>query len=122
MIQACPPPEAKTSVSRILVNAYETSPRAHLFHFYPVLLEMSFTRCRLPSMWIFPAEHAKLFGLPEESTGADVEADGDGDGEDGQSGKNGVSAGDGADLIEVNARDIARRCLELIGEEMGLKA
>ena len=31
-----------------------------------------------------------------------------------------VDAGDGGDLIEVNARDIAKRCLELIGMEFGL--
>jgi hypothetical protein len=52
----------------------------------------------------------------------------EGSGSSGPSGASGesqshaeISAGDGGDLIEVNARDIARRCLEVIGEEMGLQ-
>lgn len=93
--------------SLTLSTAYTTSSRAHLFHFYPLLLELSFSRCPLPSMWVFPAEHAKLFSLPEPNDQAN--------GEIGE-----VDAGDGCGLIEVNARDITRRCLELIGEEMGL--
>lgn len=68
------------------------------------MLELSFSRSTLPSMWIFPTEHAELFNLPppQEEPGGTVDA------------------GDGGDLIEVNAKDIARRCLELIGEEMRL--
>ncbi len=90
--------------SETLVTAYTTSRRAPLLHFYPILLELSFLRTTLPSMWIFPSEHARLFSLPQL-----------------ENEPNGVfDAGDGGDLIEVNARDIARRCLELIGKEMGL--
>jgi len=38
--------------------------------------------------------------------------------DDGQNGE--IDAGDGGDLIEVKAKAIARRCLELVGEEMGV--
>lgn len=31
----------------------------------------------------------------------------------------GMNAGDGADLIEVSVKDLARRCLQLVGEELG---
>jgi hypothetical protein len=55
-------------------------------------------------MWIFPAEHARLFGLPRPEDESNAVVD----------------AGDGGDLIEVNAKDLSRRCLELIGEELGL--
>ena len=55
-------------------------------------------------MWIFPAEHARLFGIQTAGTELDGVMD----------------AGDGGDLIEVNAKDISRRCLEIIGEEFGL--
>jgi len=112
------------NVPVVLEGAYRTSPRAHLFHFYPLLLQISFLRGCIPSMWIFPSEHARLFAsIP-------VDADEDGvregekaespDGGEGAMDGNGVNAGDGGDLIEVSARDLARRCLELIGEEMGL--
>ncbi|WWD20641.1 hypothetical protein CI109_105117 [Kwoniella shandongensis] len=92
--------------SDTLAAVYKTSSRSHLFHFYPLLLEFSFIQNQMPSMWIFPSEQAKLFDLPSLSQGENDEVD----------------AGDGGDLIEVNARELARRCLELIGVEMGLGA
>lgn len=86
-----------------------TSPRAHLFRYYPLLLELAFVPAHLPSMWILPSEHRVLFGDEGEDeagseTGGDSEAD----------------AGDGSDLIEVGVRDLARRALELVGLELGL--
>jgi len=63
-------------------------------------------------MWIFPSEQAKLFDLPP--VGNQVETGIDMNDEE-------LNAGDGGDLIEVSARDLARRCLELVGEELGLQ-
>lgn len=95
----------------------------------------------MPSMWLFPSERTQIF----ESTAADGSqakhgATVNGVGHQGADVAAGLStgqeddeildragqdealvnAGDGADLIEVNAVDIARRCLELVGEEIGL--
>jgi hypothetical protein len=110
-----------------------------------MLLDLSFVRCPLPSMWVFPSEQARLFGRyptsdPSSQMGTSVDGEDtlrnstgstgsvEGSGSSGPSGASGesqshaeISAGDGGDLIEVNARDIARRCLEVIGEEMGLQ-
>ncbi|BEJ02954.1 hypothetical protein CcaverHIS641_0101290 [Cutaneotrichosporon cavernicola] len=78
------------------------SPRAHLFRYYPLLLELAFVPAHLPSMWILPSEHRVLF-FDEEGGGEGTE-----------------DAGDGSDLIEVGVRDLARRALELVGLELGL--
>ena len=57
-------------------------------------------------MWIFPAEQALLFGFdpPDQIKGEEGET---------------LSAGDGGGLVEVNARELAKQCLTLIGEELG---
>lgn len=83
------------------------SPRAHLFRYYPILLELAFVPAHLPSMWILPSEHRLLFeDDPEESEWREEGSE--------------VDAGDGSDLIEVGVRDLARRALELVGLELGL--
>ncbi|WVQ95482.1 hypothetical protein IAU59_002579 [Kwoniella sp. CBS 9459] len=111
------------SVSPTLSVIYDTSSRWHLFYFYPLLLQFSFIASPTPSMWIFPSEHSELFGLsapsslsPSSSTPglSTVQPFNEEENEE-------VNAGDGGDLIEVTAKDLARRCLELIGEEMGMR-
>ncbi|KAK4688854.1 hypothetical protein P7C73_g1265, partial [Tremellales sp. Uapishka_1] len=95
--------------SNALSTPLQDSTRSHLLLFYSLLLQISFLRTTLPTMWIFPSEYSVLFGqpLPEvENRDSFDEIN--------------IDAGDGGDLLEINARDIARRCLELIGEEMGL--
>ncbi|CAK9786560.1 hypothetical protein CC85DRAFT_283171 [Cutaneotrichosporon oleaginosum] len=82
------------------------SPRAHLFRYYPLLLELAFVPAHLPSMWILPSEHRVLFEDEFE------------EGEEGSE----TDAGDGSDLIQVSVRDLARRALELVGLELGLGA
>ncbi|WVF67919.1 hypothetical protein IAT40_002681 [Kwoniella sp. CBS 6097] len=109
--------------SETLSAIYNASTRWHLFYFYPLLLEFSFIPSPTPSMWIFPSEHAELFGLPAPvptlslSLSASTSHAAAGELSEGEQ----VDAGDGGDLIEVNAKDLARRCLELIGEEMGMR-
>lgn len=106
-----------------MTNAIKTSERALLFRFYPLLLEVAFLNGHMPSMWMFPDEHAKLYDLPLVNRLVDGEGEteagaGQADGVDKEGGV--IDAGDGGDLIEVTARDLARRCLEIVGEEMGL--
>ena len=112
-----PKPASASSLASAILGE---SSRAHLFHLYPLLLELSFVQAPLPSIWVFPSEYAQLLAVPGSAeTGArglvngDRQVDEDADGYD---------AGDGADLIKVDARDLARRCLELVGEEMGLSS
>ena len=103
--------------------SFGSSTRGHLFHFYSVLLDLAFLRAPLPSMWMFPSEHATLFGLTIETqvpdTGAERAAQ-EGSSTEANGGPE-LDAGDGDELIEVGARDMAKRCLELIGEEMGIR-
>ncbi|WWC72496.1 uncharacterized protein I206_106458 [Kwoniella pini CBS 10737] len=105
---------------------YKNSTKSHLFHFYPLLLNFSFLPYT-PSMWIFPSEHAHLFGLDPSielndnsvlitTENEERETNGKDEDDDDQH----INAGDGRDLIEVNASELAKRCLELIGEELGL--
>lgn len=51
-----------------------------------------------PSMWILPAEHSRIFS----DDGAGAEA---------------LEVGDEGELVEVTSKDLAKRCLELIGRE-----
>lgn len=47
--------------TRTPLSGGKTSPRAHLFRSYPLLLELAFVPAHLPSMWILPSEHRVLF-------------------------------------------------------------
>jgi hypothetical protein len=84
-------------------------------------------------MWIFPDEYAQIYaleapkptvvangveevrsvggnGTPSDVVAQDETVDGD----------ETMDAGDGGELIEVSARDLARQCLEIVGMEIGL--
>jgi hypothetical protein len=80
-----------------------TSSRSHLIRFYPLLLDISFLEHGIPSTWISPTEYDLLF------------VDSPGEAVNGQSGSWSAD-----DFVEITARDLARRCLELIGREQGL--
>jgi hypothetical protein len=80
-----------------------TSSRSHLIQFYPLLLDISFLEHGVPSTWISPTEYDILF------------VDSPGEAVNGQSGSWSAD-----DFVEITARDLARRCLELIGREHGL--
>lgn len=143
-LHPAPVDDTSSSPSSTLAAAVRTSPLALLFSFYPLLLEIAFLPGHAPSMWMFPDEHAKLYAprdhLPQVAPVTNDMSAANGDSSDSlapsaaeskdlndSAASNGVDmsddvidAGDGADLIEVTARDLARRCLELVGEEMGL--
>lgn len=92
-----------------LQAAAAKSPRAHLFAYYPLLLQLAFVPSA-PSMWVTPGEYYRLFGtgvggdagLAEEDSLQDGEQEGNGD------------------MVEVSARELARRALELVGQELCL--
>lgn len=108
------PSEASTSENEAngtrtpLQEATARSPRAHLFAYYPLLLQLAFVPSA-PSMWVTPGEYLRLFGK-----GIDGQAD------DSLSRpvENGTSEEE--DMVEVSARELARRALELVGEELCL--
>lgn len=80
-----------------------TSSRSHLIQFYPLLLDISFLEHGVPSTWISPSEYDSFFvDSPKETVNS-------------QSSSWSVD-----DFVEITARDLARRCLELIGREQGL--
>lgn len=111
-----------SSASPILSTISSTSSRAHLFSLYPLLLDLSFHPGPIPSMWIFPDEHRRLFETSPEAEEPFEELDGVSDLriDEEPIDRLGRDAGDGGDLIEVTARDLARRCLELVGIELGI--
>ncbi|WWC98642.1 hypothetical protein V866_005535 [Kwoniella sp. B9012] len=105
--------------SETLSAIYKTSSRSHLFHFYPLLLQFSFLP-HTPSMWIFPSEHSQLFGLPPREFQEEAQPPPEEGEESHEDEVQQVNAGDGGNLIKVSAGQLARRCLELVGEEMGM--
>jgi hypothetical protein len=104
--------------------ASSTSTRAHLFSLYPLLLDLSFHPGPIPSMWIFPDEHRQLFETSVEGEDTSVSDGMNGESNEGSEEEpiegEGKNAGDGGDLIEVTGRHLTRRCLELVGMELGL--
>ena len=80
----------------------DASSSGHLLGFYPLLLDLSFMKHSIPSMWICPSEHHRIF--------SDV----------GQGKVDGSSTVDESGLIEVTSKDLAKRCLELIGLERSI--
>lgn len=130
--------EPSASPPSALAAAAKASPRALLFAFYPLLLDIAFLQGATPSMWMFPDEHARLYDDGADSsktvpnpmdetadtharTNGHVRGDADTkDKDDQHNDETEADAGDGADLIEVTAKDLARRCLEIVGIELGL--
>lgn len=77
-------------------------------------------------MWVLPSEYRQLLPrhTPRGIPNGDSDTDHTGLTETGDNVENNVDvdvdAGDGSDVLEVSARDLARRCLEMIGIELGL--
>jgi hypothetical protein len=87
----------------IIDKANNTPSSSHLVGFYPLLLDLSFMEHSVPSTWIYPSEHHRIF--------SDV----------GQAKVDGVSeVDDESELVEVTSKDLIKRCLELIGRERSL--
>lgn len=74
-------------------------------------------------MWVLPAEYRRLFPplLPSEAMNGDTVQDSreNDEGSKHDGGEESERVGDGSQLLEVSARDLARRCLEIVGVELG---
>ncbi|OXM81823.1 hypothetical protein C364_00796 [Cryptococcus neoformans Bt63] len=99
--------------SELLTAVYEKCPRSHLLPFYPLLLDLSFAQDHMPSLWVTLSERSELL---ETSVSDSVIGQGDAVDET----ESQLVDAEEEELIEVNAKDLAKRCLELIGLGMGL--
>jgi hypothetical protein len=78
----------------------------HLVGFYPLLLDLSTMERNIPSTWILPSEHDRIF---TDAIVGEVEDD---------DAQKSVDDDDLDDAVEITSRDLAKRCLELIGREI----
>lgn len=106
--------------AQLIADAVKRSPRAHLFHFYPVFCELAASPRRAPVAFVAPvsvsgagrAAQAMANGKDGEASGKGAEASGD-DGE--------KTAGSGEKkAAELDARALVKECLKQVGREMGV--
>jgi hypothetical protein len=76
-------------------------------------------------MWVLPSGYARLFpptiiNGATNGTSYDLDIVNQDQNLDALEEDEIVDVGDGSELIEVSARDLAKRCLEIIGLELGL--
>ncbi|KAF5350099.1 hypothetical protein D9756_009239 [Leucocoprinus leucothites] len=93
-----------TSPSELLADIVKRSPAAVLFHFYNPLCEIASIPRRTPAAWTF----ANGAGRPDHSH---------------QKGDDRVHTSrhsSGEDVLELDARVLARECLRVLGQEMGV--
>jgi hypothetical protein len=74
-----------------------------LVGFYPLLLDLSFMEHSVPSTWIYPSEHHRIFTEVAKAKGDEV-----------------LIVDNESELVEVTSKDLVKRCLELIGREKSL--
>ncbi|KAJ9101495.1 hypothetical protein QFC19_005146 [Naganishia cerealis] len=100
-----------------LKQALLKSPRAHLFHLYPILLEIATYNGsgQLPRVWVSKQSGPTGATVDEEGTsGPEEEAVVRGD-------SGGIStAVDAGDAVEVDAREVAKACLQMLSRDMGV--
>ncbi|KZT66278.1 hypothetical protein DAEQUDRAFT_470892 [Daedalea quercina L-15889] len=94
--------------AQLIADAVKRSPKAHLFHFYPVLCEIVSIPRRSPSTWV-PPDALSLPNSalsPRGSAASGGEANGD---------------ADHGRPIELDARSLVKECLKEVGKEMGVR-
>ncbi|RDB21958.1 Protein MON2 [Hypsizygus marmoreus] len=94
------------SPSQLISDAVKRSQVAHLFHLYPVLCEIASIPRKSPSAWVI-TNKAPPSAQPVAN------------------GKTGSASSDhgegrGSDVVELDARTLARACLKKVGKEMGV--
>ena len=92
VLKASSGPDSSLSPARLIADAVQRSTKAHLFQLYPVLCEITASPRKTPAAWM--ASHG--------TKPSDGEADGA--------------------VEELDARTLARQCLNEIGKEMGMEA
>ena len=85
-----------SSPSDLIADSVKRSTIAHLFHFYSVLSDIASTPGRTPTIWMSKST-AYSTGAPDQGAGQE-------------------------DILEVDARTLARGCLKAIGGEMGVSS
>jgi hypothetical protein len=87
--------------SNVIGEALRQSSRAHLFHLYPILLELVASPLRLPVVSVRDTDV-----LWPMITARDTASN--------------VTDGSKRNVIELDVRKLARACLDVLGREMGL--
>lgn len=85
-----------TTPSQLISDAVKRSSLAHLFHFYPVLCEIASVPRRTPSTWVMARSNS-----PIRTDFSSIEKTDD-------------------EVVELDARVLARQCLQELGREMGV--
>ncbi|KAG6901567.1 hypothetical protein C0995_010501 [Termitomyces sp. Mi166 len=98
-----PGADASLSPALLMADVVKRSTVAHLFHFYPVLLEIASTPRKAPSAWVVPTKAMSSAGpLTNGYTIFDSDAQGN------------------VNAVELDARTLAQNCLKEVGKEMGV--
>lgn len=98
--------------SDLVADAVKRSSVAHLFHFYHVLCDIASIPRKTPSAWV-------MAEAPSPSLPSSPSATGDHDNTYTSRSKIGTSTPSGQ-ASELDARSLARMCLKIVGEEMGM--
>ena len=95
--------DASSSPTLLMADLVKRSVVAHLFHFYPVLLEIASLPRKAPSAWVIRTKvPSSAQPLANNHT------------------KSGSDAQGSVETIELDARTLARNCLKEVGKEMGV--
>lgn len=95
--------DVSLSPTLLMADAVKRSTVAHLFHFYPVLLEIVSIPRKTPSAWVVPTKASSSVGPLTNGNN-----------------KSGSDAQRNVDAMELDARTLARNCLKEVGKEMGV--
>ena len=93
---------APETQSNAIGEALRQSSRAHLFHLYPILLELVASPLRLPVIPVRVIDVAEKKSLSDETTIGDPGAEAQ------------------RHATELDVRKLARACLDALGKEMGV--
>ncbi|KAF8656137.1 hypothetical protein AX16_002739 [Volvariella volvacea WC 439] len=110
-----------TPTSALISDAIKRSPVAHLFHFYPMFCEIAALPRRTPLSVLSASSSATIFEVQIGRGGELAEGVGSpgslGGGR--RSSSSEKAGGNGGKVVELDARNLARECLKIIGKEMG---
>lgn len=91
----------------------QRSTLGHLFHFYPLLLDIATLPNKPPILWMMPSLN-DVGGTLTTQTENPLGNNGDG-----TTPRIGTILGGKSEPVEVDSRRLAGRCLEILGKEFG---
>jgi len=122
-------PDLAQPPSTLLSDAMKRGPRAHLFQLYPLLCQIVSIGHEGPVAWMPVPVSESTAGLPtpapspvhkrQTSDGKSVTGAGQSQPKE-ELGENGEGVGEGQVIVRLDAKELARKCLEELGKEMGL--